>query len=152
MATENKTETPEKEHLIGEMGVEEFFSTLLVVMRRFTEEREVKGEKRLMQMSAKEFTDFMLGQMKTRAYATAQTEADVALQILSDWQALMNINAVASPYRVRSVAEADQMFKNMAHYFATGGRGALVVAIGVAQPEGGYTPYSPSNPGLGLSG
>ena len=132
------------EKTVGEMGVEEFLGLLMVVL----EQKKVKGDQRLMEMSAKEFTDFILGQMKTKAYATAGAEADVAQQILTDWQALLDVGAVAQPFRCRTRAEAEQWCLKMLETFTPGFRGHLVVAVGVANPNGTYGPTPPSLKGL----
>lgn len=123
---------------IGEMGVEEFFATMVHVLNQ----RKTQGDPKLMEMSVKEFTDLMLERMKTRAYGTAQAEADVASRVLTDWQGLMAVDAVTQPFRVTNAKEAYDAAEGLADFFKKGGKGAFVVAVAVATSEGGYQRYN----------
>lgn len=120
---------------VGELSVDELIGIFVAVLN----ERRTKGDPRLIDLSVKEFGEFMLDNLKTRAYQTAAAETDTAQRILTDWQALENIGAVAQPFRAKNVAEIDSFADGLRNFFRTGGRGELVIAVAIKSAEGGYS-------------
>ena len=133
--TEQKTDSEDATALtIGNMSIEDFFSALLTVLDR----RREKGDPHLVDMTVKEFTNMLMEQIKTRSFAAAQTEANVASQILADWQALQAVGAVSQPYRIKSMEDLEELATTVRNFYGTGGKGEFVIAVGIATPEGGY--------------
>lgn len=119
---------------VGDLVVDELVGILHAVLS----ERRQKGDPRLIDLTLKEFGEFMLDYLKTRSYQTAAIETDTASRILTDWQALENIGAVAQPARIRNMKEAVEFGQNLTEFFRTGGNGEMVIAVAVKGPEGAY--------------
>lgn len=137
--TEQQSNGEKKEVVqrVGDLGIEQFFGILLQVL----DERKVKGDPRLMEMTVAEFSTKMIEVFKTRAYQTAVAETNTAERILTDWQGLQSVEAVAQPFRVRTAEEAIKFGQELAQSFSAGSRAELVVAVAVVGPEGGYRPH-----------
>lgn len=138
--TEQKTTKENEEALpkVGDMDVNTFFSVMCQVLDR---KREA-GDDKLMDMKVGDFTDLvgklMLDQYKSRAFATAQAETDVAERILTDWKGLGEIGAVTQPFRLRTKEEATKFYQDLQAVFGPSFRGELVVAVAIVNPNGTY--------------
>lgn len=127
----------ERTPTIGDMGIDQFFSVLVHVLN----ERQGKGEPRLMEMTMKEFSESMIEVFKTRAYTTAVAETNVAERILTDWKTIQSVQAVTQPFRISGPADAEKFGADLKDYFLKGGRGEMAVAVAVVSPEGGARRY-----------
>ena len=126
--------------VVGNMGIEEFFSALLVVMERAQEKHKTTGEAKLMDLGIGEFTKLMLDQLKSRALSTASAETSAAERVLTDWQGLMTVDAITQPFRIKVVGDVDQFATELRSAFAAGFKGEFVVAVAVTNAPNTYAP------------
>lgn len=120
---------------VGDLPVEGFVALMLEVLDR----RRAGGDSRLMDLTLPEFRDMMIHEMKTRAYQTATAEAGVAEQILTDWKALEQVEAITQPFRINNAQEAQKFADNLKETFAQQGwRGGMVIAVALVAPDGTY--------------
>lgn len=112
---------------VGDLDVDSFVELLSMVLDRKRE----KGDPRLMDLSVKEFTTFMVDQLRSRSLTTAQAEASTAERILTDWQGLQRVDAVTQPFRVTNPDEAMRFADSLVKAFAGGLKGEFVIAIAI---------------------
>lgn len=138
----------EKKTTVGEMSVDEFAALMLALMHKLQGET-VKGEKRITDLTVKEFTDDIVRQVKHGSLNVAITESQIAERVLKDWAALMEVQAVAQPFRARTPADVHKMAQNLvatlaktAQAKAQGHQGIqFVIAVAIAHDDGSYSAY-----------
>lgn len=129
--------------VVGNMGIEEFFSAMLVVLDRAKEKEKTTGDVRLLDLGVGEFTKLMLDQLRSRALATASAETSAAERVLTDWQGLQSVDAITQPFRVKSMDEAVKLGADLAETFREGWRGEIVVAIALTTAPSVYVGRKP---------
>lgn len=126
---------------VGEVTVADLLGAIMFAI----EQKRSESGARLGDLTAEEFTARMLDVFKSRAFAGAAAEAQIAERVLADWQGLMKVNAVAQPFRVASEADADAMAENLKSTLRTGLKGHLLIAVGVVGTDNAsYAPYVPA--------
>lgn len=116
--------------LVSEMTADEFFSVFLEVMQDFEARRYAKGDSRLLSMTVEQMTETLMGVLKMKSMRTAVTEADVSRRILADWQGLMDVDAVAQPFRVSTEEALSKLVDDLRGSLKGGGE--LVVAVAIS--------------------
>ncbi len=137
----------EKTTTVGEMSVDEFAALMLALMHKIQGETQ-KGEKRLTDLTVKEFTDSVVQQVKHGSLNVAITESQVAERILKDWAAMLDVQAVAQPFRLKVPADVHKMAQSFVTTLAQANAARqqgkpgiqLVVAVAIAHEDGSYSP------------
>ena len=122
---------------VGDLSADEFFAEV----SKLSPAMEKNGSPTLVSLSAQEFLEAMLSEIRSRAYRGAAFETMTRERVLADIEGLADAMVVSTPFHMGTLADVEKFTETCRNALAVNGGGAEIVCV-MAVRQVKYKPVS----------